>query len=165
MTGLNPYQIQQILERTEWKPNFVAATDRLWWESLRKRTDLALIEELLADAELALAQPPAFLPASLYLKFRETGDRKEYEALLHSRGKAVAALALAECFEGSGRYLTALQDYIWAICEQSTWSYPAHLADLPDPTDPYIDLSVAMTALALSDVYLLLGDRFDSGVT
>ena len=97
-TGFNPYQIQQILERTEWKSNLVPATDRTWWESLRRRTEPVLIEELRADAEQALTQPPAFLPASVYLKFRETGDRKEYEALLHSRGKAVSALALAECF-------------------------------------------------------------------
>lgn len=163
--AFNPFQIQQILERTTWTPNFQPATDRDWWESARLRANPLTIEELRRDADAALVNPPVFMPASVYLKFRENGDRREFETLIHSRGRAVTALALMECFENNGRYLTALQDYIWAICEQSTWSYPAHLADLPDVSDPYIDLSVAMTGLALSDVYLLLGDRFDPGVS
>jgi hypothetical protein len=164
MRRFNPYQIQQILERAEWKPNLVPASDRAWWEKTRARTNPALISELLPEADLARTEPPVFMPASVYLKFRETGDRKQYEALVHSRGNGLAALTLAECLTGEGKYLTALQDYIWAICEQSTWSYPAHLRDLPDPQDPYIDLGVAMTGLALSDVFVLLGGRFDPGV-
>jgi hypothetical protein len=164
MRRFNPYQIQQILERTEWKPNLVPASDRAWWEEVRNRAHPALITEIMTDAERALTEPPVFMPASIYLKFRETGDRKQYETLIHSRGSAVSALALAECLTGEGKYLTAMQDYIWAICEQSTWSYPAHLPNLPDPRDPYIDLGVAMTGLALSDLFILLGDWFDRGV-
>jgi hypothetical protein len=164
MRRFNPYQIQQILERTEWKPNLVPASDRAWWEAACSRADGALVAELLAEADRALGEPPVFMPASVYLKFRETGDRTQYEALIHSRGRAVSALALAECLTGEGQYLTALQDYIWAICEQSTWSLPAHLPNLPDPQDPYIDLGVAMTGLALSDIFVLLSERFDPGV-
>ena len=160
MKTFNPHQLQHILERHAWQPNFPPATDRDFWDQAKRRAPARLVQEITADAERALTEAPAFLPASTYLKFRDNGDRKEFEALLHSRGRATGALALAECFENSGRYLARLQDYIWAACEQSTWSYPAHLPELPDPLSPHIDLCAAMTGLTLSEVWLLLGDKF-----
>jgi hypothetical protein len=165
MKSFNPHQLQQILERHAWRPNFPPASDRGFWDRARHQAPASLVQEITADAERALTEAPAFLPASTYLKFRDNGDRKEFEALLHARGRATGALALAECFENSGRYLARLQDYIWAACEQSTWSYPAHLPELPDPLSPHIDLCAAMTGLTLSEVWLLLGDRFEPAIS
>ena len=70
-------------------------------------------------------------------------------------------LALAECLEGEGRFLDPLLDVAWAICEESSWSWPAHQGDLADMGHPVIDLSVAMTALYLAELDLLLADRLD----
>ena len=165
MNNLNPVTIQQTLERHAWKPNFQPASNREWWDATSQRIDPETRASIIARAEQFLDEPPVFMPASLYLKFRNDGDRKEYEALIHRRGEALAAFTLAECLENSGRYLTALQDYVWATCEQSTWSYPAHHRDLPDPAKPHIDLGVAMLGLTLSEISLLLGDQFEPAVT
>jgi hypothetical protein len=162
--SLNPYQIQQILERTTWSPIFVPATKRGWWEGRRARMEPGLIDEIVSQAEGALEESPAFLPMTEYLAFRDTGDRRGYEALLHQRGWNLGALTMAHCLTGDDRYLGQIQNYLWAILEQATWVYPAHANGLPDPARPSIDLNAAMTALSLTDIVQLVGDRLEPGL-
>jgi hypothetical protein len=73
----------------------------------------------------------------------------------------LANLALAECLEGEGRFLDPLLDVAWAICEESSWAWPAHQGDLAAMAHPVIDLSAAMTALYMAELDMLLGDHLD----
>ena len=41
-------------------------------------------------------------------------------------------LALAELSGGEGALSGPLLDVAWAICEESSWSWPAHQGDLAD---------------------------------
>ena len=52
---------------------------------------------------------------------------------------------------------------IWAICEESTWTYPAHHTSLADIHNPYIDLGAAMTAFDLAELYPLVGALLPAG--
>ncbi|CAA9549880.1 MAG: hypothetical protein AVDCRST_MAG88-689, partial [uncultured Thermomicrobiales bacterium] len=55
-----------------------------------------------------------------------------------------------------------------ALCELTTWVYPAHEgAALPDPDYPYIDLSAAMRAQEVAETLQVLGpalDRIDARI-
>jgi len=58
------------------------------------------------------------------------------------------------------RWTDALCDIIWAICDEFSWALPAHLTrqkSVPEKITR-IDLFAAETALALSELYVILAD-------
>ena len=109
------------------------------------------------------------LPLSLWLDFARTGNRHRFEAPYFVRRRTVCALAMAEAVTGEGRYLPALADACWSICEESCWQVPAHnlyIRDttpltLPDLDRPVIDLFAAETGALLATVYGLFREKLD----
>ena len=66
------------------------------------------------------------------MDFARTGNRRRYEGPYFERRSALGRLVLAECVEGSGRFLDDIINGVWAICEESTWVISGHnLADIP----------------------------------
>lgn len=130
-------------------------------------------EQLLAWGNEALAGYP-MLTASQFLAFSRTGNRQVYEQPYFARRSLLMGAALAECAADDGRYLDAVIDGIWCICEESAWVLSAHNGSdhpgappmaarpLPDVTNPYVDLFAAQTAATLADVLYLLQDRLDA---
>jgi len=132
--------------------------------------------DVVPQAEALLGQPIPALPASLYRQYYENGNRSNYEAPYFARRRAMMLLAAAEKTEGNGRFLDLLIDYIWAICEESTWVIPAHNTprhgkqerlvdhfDLGDGDDVhYIDLFAAATGADIAMVYHLLHEELDA---
>ena len=76
--------------------------------------------------EAALQTPIAPLPLSLWLDFTHTGRRTPWETAYFSRRARLCALVSAECVEHKGRFLGAIADTVWALCEESAWQLPAH---------------------------------------
>ena len=122
--------------------------------------------QLLAVAERyqAFRWPP--LPATLYMDFARTGQRAAFEAAYFQRRQALATLVLAECLAGEGRYLDAIIDGVWCLCEESSWVLPAHHNQfyenggnhrLPRIQEPVIDLFAAETGALLAWTWHLLG--------
>ncbi len=151
-----------LLSAADWRP-FPTAGERPSWEALPddvKRRIVALAEEV---AERAV---PA-LPATLYLEYRRVGDRERYQNVWMERRAMLNALALAECVEAGGRFLDPLANVAWAICEESSWTWPAHIGrqkagvGLPDTSEPVVALFSAETAASLAWVVYLLEDRLD----
>ena len=72
--------------------------------------------------------------------------------------------------EGRGRFVDALIDGIYLVCEESGWQLPAHNSQtrdgphepLPDPDRPVIDLFAAETGAQLAVVAALLGDALNA---
>lgn len=141
-----------------WHP-YPRASDRKTWEALPESLRQAMVAA--GEARLGFAWP--LLPATEILAFRRDGNRSRYEKLYFARRHAVAALTLAECCEGQGRFLDDLVNGIWCLCEESSWSLPAHLrfepgnGGLPDPAVPMVDLFAAETGQLLAWVLELLG--------
>lgn len=116
------------------------------------------------DAALRDARQVPSLPLSAWLAFYQTGDRACYETPYFTRRRTLCTLVMAECAAGSGSYLPAIIDYIWAICEESAWLLPAHNTyrrdapqlPLPNPEKPIIDLFAAETGALLAMSYHLL---------
>ena len=64
----------------------------------------------------------------LYLEFSTpgNGDRRNFEKLYYQRINSLIELAVGECIENKGRFIPIIVKYIDAICEERTWTMPAH---------------------------------------
>lgn len=160
----DPTALTQLLRETAGTPPFPASTNRAAWETVQARLGrqqvVALVDQAIQEAAIPI--PP--LPATLWLDFARRGRRDAYEAPASQRRRMLWQLTLAECLENQGRFLDPLLDLAWAICEESSWCYPAHQAALTDITQPYLDLGVAGTALMLAELDALVGDKLDPGL-
>lgn len=148
---------------------FPKRTDRARWTGIAREKR----EQLLAWGNEALAGYP-MLTTTRFLAFSRTGNRQVYEQPYFARRSLLMGAALAECAADDGRYLDAVIDGIWCICEESAWVLSAHNGSdhpgappmtarpLPDVTNPYVDLFAAQTAATLADVLYLLQDRLDA---
>ena len=152
-----------LIAREKWRP-YPTVEEREAWESILETVRAAHIRR----GEEALGAEWPALPATLYLGFARTGNRSDYQTPLGKRRKMLFDLVLAECMEGEGRFLEAVANGIWLSCEESTWCLPAHVGcqqagvDLPDTSEPIVDLFAGEAASLLAWTTYLLGARLDT---
>jgi hypothetical protein len=115
---------------------------------------------------LELAHSAAYMPGietipqtryTHYRYFIKNGDRTAYEGPYFDKRRNLGMLAL-RVFLGETQWKDLLQDYLWDICEETTWVLPAH-----ERMDA-IDLFAAETAFDLGVVLYLLGNTLDAEV-
>ena len=157
----NPIDIEIALRKTEPTPPFPPIDDRAAWHGVRQRLGEDAVTTIIQQAEEDASAEIPFLRATLFLDFDRTGRREGYEDAQSRRQRMLASLTIAECLEDQGRFLDPLLDVAWAICEESTWCYPAHHEQLIDIHRPYLDLGAAMLALTLAEMDHLVGSRLD----
>ncbi|MEI6603151.1 MAG: heparinase II/III family protein [Clostridia bacterium] len=157
---LGKIDLHQILVA---QPDFVPFPpyqDRVFWSQISQEVKSYYITH--AAAFLNYDWPS--LKATAYLEYVQNGNRSHFEKVYFDRNNAVKMLLIAECLEGSGRFINDLINGVWLICEESTWILPAHAyTALPDLTQNvrYIDLFSAETASLLTFVHYFLKDVFD----
>lgn len=154
---------QILIPHDQWHP-FPKASDRQAWEQVPHAIQQVIIQK---GEEVAGRDVPA-LPASVYLQFKRSGNRSNYQDIWKLRRERLHALVVAECFENRGRFLDPIADLVWAICEETSWTYPAHIrpqkagVDLPDVDDQVVALFSAQTANSLALADYLLGEKLDT---
>ena len=85
--------------RSEARSPFPPAADRAAWEGLlRHPLNRLRKERVLAEAEALRGKAPAALPASGFIDFMRSGDRRTYETAYFSRRRSLALRVLSECF-------------------------------------------------------------------
>ncbi|MEZ4623003.1 MAG: heparinase II/III family protein [Caldilineaceae bacterium] len=156
--------LEQLLHAHAWHHPFPACTDRAAWARVAERLGPTAVATRLTVAAAEARQPIPPLPASLWLDFARSGRRELYEEPASQRRRMLWTLTFAECLEDQGRFLDPLLDLAWAICEESSWCYPAHQAELTDIGRQYLDLGVAGTALMLAELDALIGSKLDPGL-
>ncbi len=100
------------------------------------------------------------IPETRYTHYRyfiKNGDRSTYEGPYFKKRRIQGMLAL-RVFFGEAHLKDLLQDYIWNICEETTWVLPAH------ERRDIIDLFSAETAFDLAATLHLLGRTLDAEV-
>lgn len=118
------------------------------------------------------------LTYTMYREFEHTGERPGFQAPYFQR-RAMLTRALVEYITGDESSLPAIENLLWAICEETSWVVPAHEEQGPDywdidppivRTEPLgahtsltrepdsIDLFAAETGAALAETVYLLGD-------
>lgn len=149
---------RHLVPRRQWKP-YPVYSDRRAWSALPRAVRLNLVR----SARASLAQPWPELPATLFLEFARIGNRSHFESRWFERRRRLALLVLAECVEGRGAFLDPIANALWSLCEESTWSFPAHLpsAGLPDTAVPHVDLFAAETGALLAWTHYLLADALN----
>lgn len=154
---------ERIASIAAWLPEKPAgvgrpASDRAAWDRLAA---LPEAEGVLKGAAGYLDTPPPEVPDELYLEFTKTGNRRNYEGPYGKRTGRIQALLLAECLEYKGRFLKALERDVMAMCEERSWTMPAHDSGLSNfnGTQLYIDLGSSARGWLLSSVDYWLGDQ------
>ena len=129
---------------------------------------------VIKKAEEMLEWEIPFLPLSLYREFFTIGNRANFESRYFRRRDMALYLAMAEHYEGKGRFTDKLCDVVWAILEESSWILPAHTTHSPSypgtsVPEVYnrdrlhgIDLFSATTAATMSAVYHYAGAAMES---
>jgi hypothetical protein len=152
-----------LIPQAQWRP-FPKANERQAWTSLPRNIRQNFIN--LGNEYLDKEVP--HLPATVYLEYKRIGNRSNYQNIWYERRKMLHCLVLAECMEAKGRFLDAIANVIWAICEESSWTWPAHVGsqkagvDLPDTSEPIVALFSAQTANSLAWTYYLLKSQLDT---
>jgi hypothetical protein len=68
------------------------------------------------------------LPYRFYALFGTTGDRREFEGPYFERRNRLLVYGLSSWLWKKPENMHALEDTIWAICDEYTWCLPAHMA-------------------------------------
>lgn len=144
----------------EYRP-YPRLFDRSAWEGLDENSK----RDLIAWGEEALRGYP-MLSATRFMAFKRTGDRVGFETPYFARRRLLIGATLAYCLTLEDKFLDAVIDGLWCVCEETSWVISAHNGGdrpgvanmhlLPDDEDPNIDLFAAQTAATLADVLYLL---------
>lgn len=154
-------------QSTNYRPftPFPRASERASYERLPESVKRNCVE----SAEKNLDFVFTGIPITSFMEFTRNGNRVNFEKLNFSKRYALNSLILGECIEYKGRFLDAILNGIYSICEESAWQLPAHNSYvrggenylLPDVTDPVIDLFAAETGALLATTSYLFHDEFD----
>lgn len=139
-------------------------SERTVWDNISDTVSC----EVISAAEKYLGYTYPMLPASKYMRFVGDGNRTEFQEPYNERRDVLGMVFIAECIENKGRFLNAIIDGIYCICEETTWVLPAHncrdryygddFSALPLYDHGIIDLYSSKTAALLSTVYYCLKD-------
>jgi hypothetical protein len=158
---LDSSRIQQIAAMLPAQPSGFGkpCSDRTAWAAVEPQ-----LKGVIPQAEKAMATPlPPFDPEA-YLAFTKTGDREPMQKNLASRENRLAPLVLAECLEGKGRFIPAIDEVMDSLVAMPSWTLSAHDAQLLNfhGTRYSVDLNAADMGDALAETLYLLGDRIPS---
>jgi len=120
------------------------------------------------DAALQATWPA--ITATDILDYTRTGTRIFFEEKYFARRHLLNDLVMAEIVTMQGRYIDAIINGVWSICEESGWQLPPHnsyvrdtpVLELPDVTAPVVELFSCETAASLALIYHLLGDSLEA---
>ena len=125
----------------------------------------SILATLIKDGELGLHFNFNSVPFSTVLAFKKNGNRTLYEGKNFSKRTTLIQLTIAESIEGKGRFMNAIMEGLWSICEESYWGIPAHITatqGIVDVENPYVDLFTAETGTTLGLINYFVGDKLDA---
>lgn len=141
-----------------------ASGDRRVWDGV----DPFTIEHLRVDAEGDLPRPWVDATATLFARYVRDGDRKQYETVVDSRRHRLTRAVVLAAATRSSVWLDEAADGAILLCEQSTWSLPAHDDAharrgfvLPDVSAPYLDLAAGEVVAQLAVADRVLGAEWE----
>ena len=76
------------------------------------------------QAEMRIHDNWESLPASLFMEYKQTGDRNRYQNVYFKKRSQLTTLAMGELLEGKGRFILPLINGILSTCEETWWGLP-----------------------------------------
>ena len=151
-----------LVMQQAWVP-YPAYTDRTAWDTLMGPNKQRLIEA----GEKLLNYKWQLIPATAYLEYERTGDRKVMENPYGANTQALNTLMLAELAEGKGRFIDQLLNGAYMSCEMNSWVLSAHLPyqsskrSLPDFREQVIDLGSGGYGALMAWIHFFFHKSFD----
>lgn len=131
--------------------------------------DPITIERILAAAEADRGSPWADALGSLFARYVRDGDRATYERAVSDRQERLTRAVITAAVTDDPAWIDEAGDGAVLLCEQSTWSLPAHDDAharrgfvLPDVSSPYLDLIAGEIVVQLAVADRILGARWDA---
>lgn len=144
------------------------AGDRSVWHPSGGRADPSTLRDLLARATADLDQLWPQPLASTAVRVHRDGDRSRHEGLVFARQQRLSRAAIAAAVSLEPRFVDAVADGVWQLCEQTSWCWPAHDdcrlrhgSVLPVVSDPQLDLGAGEVVAQLAWIDQLLGAQLD----
>ena len=127
------------------------------------RPELAeLLEDLRTYGEQASREPFPPLTFQLFRQFGTSGDRQAYEQVYFDRRGRLAAVAMLALDSNVPDMLHALEEMLWAVCNEYTWCLPAHLGTgEAEQVEGNIDLFAAETVHMLAEIVAIHRHHLD----
>ena len=176
--------LEKVREALEWGSRhggrqalFAEGRDPAVWQKIAADPAFADMRRQLEErAQRYRQEPIGTIPFSLYRLFDTTGNRMCYEDVYFERRGRLDTFAVCVLLYHRPADVAALEDIIWALCDEYTWCLPAHLGgkslqvpeetQVPDETGRIhtadrahactVDLFASETAYALSEITALL---------
>lgn len=125
------------------------------------------LEGLKKQGELFCSEPLSVLPFRAFKLYDTTGNRLAYEDYYFNRRFRLAVYALLTWLYQKPEDLEQLEDVMWAVLNEYTWTLPAHLGgnslnEKANPCTP--DLFACETAQALSEIADMLKDMLHPAI-
>lgn len=124
-----------------------------------------LINEIESYVESILDGDVPQISYSSYLKFFESGIRKDFEEEYFKKRKQLTALALYLQWSNSQKALDYFKELLWSISNEFSWCLGAHLhfddSGFIGESNKIIDLFSAETAQTLSEIIIIHKDKLD----
>ena len=156
-----------LLPPSESLPTPVAGERAVW---SAENLDAPTISGLRERASAELATPWPIPLAHGFARYGRDGNRAEYEHVVFTRDHRLSRAAVMAAVTLDPEWIDEVADGVMLVCEQSTWSLPAHDdafqrgAVVTDVTRPYLDLFAGEAAAQLAWIDHLLGDQLDERV-
>jgi len=164
-TKLDPDRVEQLAAMLPASLEGVGrpADDRTTWQAVAR---LEEFRSTVARAEAVVKQPMPELSDELFLDFSRTGNRSRCQRVIRERHGRLPVLVLAECIEGRGRFVPAIEETIRGICSEKTWVLPAHDRSLSNFNKTGITVDLASSAMSwqLATADYWLGERLNADV-
>lgn len=166
------YTREQIIKALNDNPKDDAV--KISAEKVAEMKGNKLLEGAFSSLEKARAfyrdRPLYSIPFSMFKRYEVDGDRTEFEyaekGYFMHRGH-LKTWALSTLFYGEDEDIRLLEDTIWAICDEYTWSLPAHMNGNQgiyvnyQPDRFTIDLFAAETGQAIAEILQIVGDKLN----
>lgn len=138
-------------------------TDRQGWNKFLGDNAAYCIEQ----GERSLNYQWQVVKATDYMAYSRTGDRSPMADPYNANIHAITNLFMAELAEGKGRFLDALLDGVFHVCEMTSWSISAHInaqragGTFPVKNDHVLELVSTDVGATFSWIYYFLHEEFD----
>ena len=132
------------------------------WEQVRTHPYYAsAVKKITETSEKMLTEEPKRILFSQIHLFAETGDRKIFERVYNDYMMRMHNYFFMYCLRGEEKYLKALADILWNICDFESWSIPAHVQEAltPQLRRENLDLCSCRVGWYMSLILHYLGDK------
>ncbi|CAN5524809.1 heparinase II/III family protein [soil metagenome] len=165
-TRLSVAELAAVFANCPLIPLLPPRGDAAWLHAAANPVMASQLRQMCDRAESEIDQTLPALTDEMYADFHATGVRLRFETKWFERRRQLAHAVVAALVEQEpvprDRFLASVVTKMKVIFSEDSWSFPAHVGNIPTGKDPMrIDLFAAETANLFGELLNLLGPSID----